>query len=184
MSPKMTATIIFEVSMDLKKFIRDIPNFPKPGIIFKDITTLLNNPEALNFTIDSLTEFAKKHGAEVITAAESRGFIFGVPVAYKLKLPFVPIRKPKKLPAATFSAEYDLEYGTDKLEIHQDAFIKGKKVLIIDDLLATGGTTKAMIELVEKVGGEIVGIGYVIELAFLNGSEKLKKYKIHSLIKY
>lgn len=170
--------------MDLGKIIRDIPDFPKEGIIFKDITTVLNNPEALKFTIDKMIEQAKGCGAEVIAAAESRGFIFGMPVAYALGIPFVPIRKPGKLPAETYSASYELEYGTDSLEIHKDAFAKAKKVLLMDDLLATGGTSKAMIELVEKVGGEVVGLSYMIELEFLNGRDKLKGYEISSLVKF
>lgn len=170
--------------MDLSSFIRDVPDFPKEGILFKDITTLLNSPEALRFAVDKLAEYAESVGAEVIAAAESRGFIFGMPLAYNLNLPFVPIRKPGKLPADTFNAEYELEYGTDKLEIHKDAFDKGKKVLLIDDLLATGGTSKAMVELVEKVGGEVAGIAYLIELGFLSGRDKLKGYDICSLVKY
>lgn len=170
--------------MDLGKIIRDIPDFPKEGILFKDITTVLNDPEALKFTIDKMVEHARNCDAEVIAAAESRGFIFGMPVAYALGIPFVPIRKPGKLPAATYSANYELEYGTDSLEIHQDAFGKGKKVLLMDDLLATGGTSKAMIELVEKVGGEVVGLSYMIELEFLNGRDKLEGYEISSLVKF
>lgn len=170
--------------MDLAKIIRDIPDFPKEGILFKDISTLLNNPAALKYSIDKMIEYAKTQKAEVIAAAESRGFIFGMPVAYALGIPFVPIRKPGKLPAATYSASYELEYGTDSLEIHQDAFEKGQKVLLMDDLLATGGTSKAMIELVEKVGGEVIGLSYLIELEFLNGKEKLKDYNIDSLVKF
>lgn len=170
--------------MNLAEIIRDIPDFPKEGILFKDITTVLNNPDALKFVVDKMIEHAKDCGAEVIAAAESRGFIFGMPVAYALGLPFVPIRKPGKLPAATYSATYELEYGTDSLEIHQDAFEKGKKVLLMDDLLATGGTSKAMIELVEKVGGEVVGLSYMIELEFLNGRDKLSGYEINSLVKF
>lgn len=170
--------------MDLKKIIRDIPDFPKEGIIFKDITTILNTPEALKFTIDSLVAHAAKHAVEVVVAAESRGFIFGMPVACALGIPFVPIRKPGKLPAKTYSASYELEYGVDSLEIHCDAFDKGKKVLIIDDLLATGGTTGAMIELVNKVGGEVCAIAYVIELEFLNGRQKIGAYDVFSLVKY
>ena len=170
--------------MDLKNCIRNVPDFPKDGINFKDITTLLNNPDALNYSIDCIAEYAVKVGAEVIAAAESRGFIFGMPLAYKLNLPFVPIRKPGKLPADLYSASYELEYGIDSLEIHKDAFEAGKNVLLIDDLLATGGTSGAMIELVEKLGGKIVGLAYVIELEFLNGRDKLSGYDICSLVKY
>lgn len=170
--------------MNLAEIIRDVPDFPKEGILFKDITTILNNPDALKFSIDEMIKYAKSSGAEVIAAAESRGFIFGMPVAYALGIPFVPIRKPGKLPAATYSASYELEYGTDSLEIHQDAFDKGKKVLLMDDLLATGGTSKAMIELVEKVGGQVVGLTYLIELEFLNGKDKLQGYEINSLVKF
>ena len=170
--------------MDLSQYIRNIPDFPKEGINFKDITTLLNDATALKVSIDQMADYAQSKGAEVIAAAESRGFIFGMPLAYKLGIPFVPIRKPGKLPSDTYSAEYELEYGKDSLEIHKDAFGQGKKVLLVDDLLATGGTTGAMVELVEKVGGDICGIAYVIELEFLNGREKLQGYDICSLVKY
>ena len=170
--------------MDLKTTIRDIPDFPKPGIIFKDITTMLGDPEALRYCVDTMTEYAKSRGAEVVVAAESRGFIFGMPIAYKLGIPFVPIRKPGKLPAKTFTASYALEYGTDSLEIHQDAFASGKRVLLVDDLLATGGTTGAMVDLVKKVGGNVCGVAYVIELAFLDGRAKLPGLDVFSLITY
>jgi adenine phosphoribosyltransferase len=170
--------------MDLKKTIRDIPDFPKPGIIFKDITTMLGDPDALRYCVDKMSEYAKSCGAEVVVAAESRGFIFGMPIAYKLGIPFVPIRKPGKLPSKTYKATYDLEYGTDSLEIHQDAFAGGKKVLIVDDLLATGGTTGAMVELVKKIGGNVCGVAYVIELTFLDGRKKLPGLDVFSLITY
>ena len=170
--------------MDLKKTIRDIPDFPKPGIIFKDITTMLGDPDALRYCVDKMSEYAKSCVAEVVVAAESRGFIFGMPIAYKLGIPFVPIRKPGKLPSKTYKATYDLEYGTDSLEIHQDAFAGGKKVLIVDDLLATGGTTGAMVELVKKIGGNVCGVAYVIELTFLDGRKKLPGLDVFSLITY
>lgn len=168
---------------ELKKYIRDIPGFPKPGIIFKDITTLLKEGKAFKKAVDILAAELKGRKAQVVLSVESRGFIFGAALAYKLGLGIVPIRKPGKLPHEKHTITYDLEYGKDTLEIHKDAFKKGDKVLIVDDLLATGGTTRAVIDLVEKMGGQIVGIAFLIELLQLKGRDKLKGYPVYSLIK-
>ena len=170
--------------MDLASTIRSIPDFPIEGILFYDITTLLKNPEALKASVDQLVGHYQDAEVEVIVGMESRGFIFGMPMAYRMGLGFVPVRKPGKLPAETVSESYDLEYGTNTLEIHVDAIEKGQKVLIVDDLLATGGTAKATCSLVEKLGGEIVGIAFVIELNFLKGREKLQGYDVFSLLQY
>ena len=170
--------------MDLKGLIRDIPDFPKEGILFKDITPLLADPAGLQQAIDALTAIAREQGAEAIAGIESRGFLFGVPVALALGLPFVPIRKPGKLPAETTRVEYELEYGSDALEIHTDAVSDGQKVLIVDDLLATGGTAAAAAELVKRVGAEPVGFGFVIELAFLNGRDQLGDVAVRALLTY
>ncbi|RKX71022.1 adenine phosphoribosyltransferase [candidate division WOR-3 bacterium] len=170
--------------MDIKKFIRDIPDFPKPGIIFKDITPLLLDPDAFGWTIEALARGFAWDRIDKVASVEARGFIFGAGVARYLKVGFIPIRKPGKLPYQTIAEEYELEYGTDRLEIHTDAVKAGEGILIIDDLLATGGTALATAHLVEKLGGRVVGIGFVIELAFLKGREKLKDYKIHTLIKF
>lgn len=168
---------------DLKSYIRDIPGFPKEGIIFKDITTLLRDGKKFRETVDIFAAAFKDKSIDVILSIEARGFIFGAALAYKLGTGLAPIRKKGKLPYKTHAVTYDLEYGTDSLEIHQDAFQKGARVLIIDDLLATGGTCRAVIDLVEKMGGEIVGLGFLIELTALKGREKLKGYDIVSLIK-
>ncbi len=169
--------------VDLKSYIRDIPGFPKEGIIFKDITTLLKDKAKFKEAVDLLAkEFKDKH-IDVVLSVEARGFIFGAAMAYKLGAGIVLIRKKGKLPFKTHSITYDLEYGKDTLEIHQDAFEKGARVLIVDDLLATGGTTRAVIDLVEKMGGEIIGLAFLIELTALKGREKLKGYPIVSLIK-
>ena len=170
--------------MNLKDLIRDVKDFPIEGIVFKDITTLLKNPEGFNETLDNLYNISKDKGITKVVGIESRGFIFGGALAAKLNAGFVPIRKPGKLPAGTVSEEYELEYGTDKMEIHKDAIEPGDKVLLHDDLLATGGTMKAACNLVEKLGGEIVQISFVIDLTFLNGKDLLKGYEIHSLIEY
>lgn len=170
--------------MKLQESIRDIPDFPKKGIIFKDITTLLNSKEALRQAIDELTAAVVSEKIDYVVAAESRGFIFGAALAYKLGAGFVPIRKPGKLPSKTYKETYSLEYGEDSLEIHQDAFAPGSKVLVLDDLLATGGTALAMAKLVEKLKGEIAGILFLIELTFLKGRENLKDYPVQALIKY
>lgn len=170
--------------MNLEKLIRDVPNFPKEGIIFKDITTLLKDSFGLNDAIEALYELAKDKGITKVAGIESRGFILGGALAQKLEAGFVPIRKPNKLPAETISASYDLEYGTDKIEIHKDAISPGDKVLLHDDLLATGGTMEAAVKLIETLGGEVVQISFIIELDFLNGKEKLSKYDVQSLIHY
>ena len=170
------------MKIDIEKFIRDVPDFPKKGIVFKDITPLLGSYEALSETVTQLAEPYEGMGVQFVTGVESRGFIFGAMLAERLKAGFVPIRKPGKLPAATVSEEYELEYGSDTIEMHADAFSPGAKVLMIDDLLATGGTMAAACELVEKLGGEVVGVGFVIELCFLHGRDKLSKYDVRSLI--
>lgn len=170
--------------LDLTQFIRDIPDFPKEGIIFKDITPLLANPNAMSFAISQLHDYYKDSGVTSIAGIESRGFIFGTPLAAEFGVGFIPIRKPGKLPYETISEEYSLEYGTDAVEMHIDAVKQGDKILIIDDLLATGGTAAATKNLIERSGGEVVGIGFIIELGFLNGIEKLGGVEVHSLIKY
>ena len=170
--------------MDLKNLIREIPNFPKPEILFRDITTLLSNPEGLHYTIDILAEKCSKFEPNYIVGIESRGFIFGVPLAYQLNVGFVPVRKPGKLPAAVHSIAYDLEYGQDTLEMHQDAMASGSRVLVIDDLLATGGTAGATAQLIEKANCNLVGFGFVIELKDLGGRQKLPEVPIVSLIEY
>lgn len=170
--------------MNLQAFIRDVPDFPKKGIIFKDITPLLQNAAAFKHTIDVLTERYRDKRVDVVVAAEARGFILGAPLAYNLGAGFVPVRKPAKLPAECISAEYALEYGVDSLHMHSDAILPGQRVLVIDDLLATGGTVAAKIELVERLGGQVVSLAFLIELTFLNGREALKDYEVVSLIQY
>jgi adenine phosphoribosyltransferase len=168
--------------MSLSDCIRDVPDFPKEGIIFKDITPLLADPAALAETVDQLIAPYVDAGVEAVVGVESRGFIFGSLAAAKLGVGFVPIRKPGKLPCKTVSASYELEYGTDTVEMHADAIAPGAKVLMVDDLLATGGTMAAACKLVADVGGEIVGVAFVIELAFIPGREKLADYDVHSLL--
>jgi len=168
---------------DVEAYIRDVPDFPKKGIVFKDITPLLGNYQALAATVDQLAGPYMDCDVQYVAGIESRGFIFGVPVAERLKAGFVPIRKPGKLPAETISESYDLEYGTDAVEIHADAIEAGAKVLMVDDLLATGGTMAAACKLVERLGGSIVGVTFVIELCFLNGRDKLAGRDVDSLIK-
>ena len=170
------------MSVNLSEFIRDVPDFPKKGIVFKDITPLLGNPEALRQAVSMLAEPYAGGGVDVVTGIESRGFIFGALVAERLDAAFVPIRKPGKLPAETLSASYELEYGADAIEIHADAFVPGAKVLMVDDLLATGGTMAAACDLVKRLGGQIVGVTFVIELCFLNGRAKLPDYDVRCLI--
>ena len=172
--------------MELKSLIRNIPDFPQPGILFRDITTLLNNPQGLRMTIDLLEEKCKAAdlAPDYIVGMESRGFIFATPLAYKLNAGFVPVRKPGKLPAPVHSVSYELEYGTDSLEIHQDAITPNSKVLIVDDLLATGGTAKATVDLLGKVDAEIIGCAFVIELIALKGREKLSNIPVMNLIEY
>jgi adenine phosphoribosyltransferase len=168
----------------LKEMIRTVPDFPKQGIQFYDITTLLKNPYGLRTTIDRLVEFIDEPNVDTVIGVEARGFIFAPALAYRLKAGFVPVRKPRKLPAETEKISYDLEYGTDTLEIHKDAIGNGHRVIIADDLLATGGTAKAVIDLVERLGGTVVGLAFVVELNFLNGRERLNGYKVSSLLKY
>lgn len=170
--------------MNLESKIRNIQDFPKPGIGFKDITTLLKDGEAFKEAVDRIVENLKDKDIDYVVGPEARGFLLGAPVAYALGVGFVPIRKPGKLPAEVVSFEYDLEYGTDKIEMHKDSIEEGKKVAIIDDLLATGGTVEAVTKLIESLGGEIASIQFLIELEFLNGRDKLKGYDVESIIKY
>ncbi|TDI83427.1 MAG: adenine phosphoribosyltransferase [Caldithrix sp.] len=169
---------------DLKSSIRNVPDFPKPGIGFKDITTLLIDGPAFREAVDLLAERFRNQEIKKVVGIESRGFVFGSVIAYKWGVGFVPVRKPGKLPAETISEEYDLEYGTDSLEIHRDAITPGEKVLIVDDLLATGGTAQATVNLINRLGGEIAGIAFLIELSFLNGRQKLRGYDVLSLMEY
>ncbi len=168
----------------LRDLIRDVPDFPKPGIVFKDITPLLGDPAGLSLAVEYLTQPFRHLRVDVVAGAESRGFIFGTAVARNLSAAFVPIRKPGRLPAATYSEEYTLEYGTNRVEIHKDAIQPGDKVLMVDDLLATGGTMAACCRLVSATGGEIVGVAVLIELAFLNGRSQLGDYAVHSILTY
>ncbi|MEF2143974.1 MAG: adenine phosphoribosyltransferase [Desulfovibrionaceae bacterium] len=169
--------------MDLRSCIRDIQNYPKEGIVFFDITPLLSSPSAFRYCVDALAERFSDCGATKIAAAEARGFLFGSPLAYKMGLGFVPVRKPGKLPYKTTEVTYDLEYGTDTLCMHVDAIEKGDKVLVIDDLLATGGTVGGMLDLVKNNGGDVVGIGFVIELGFLDGPSRLQGIPHEYLLK-
>jgi adenine phosphoribosyltransferase len=169
---------------DLKKLIREVPDFPKPGILFYDITTLLKNADGLKAVIDRLGEAFAGKAVKKVIGVEARGFIFAPALAYRLGAGFVPVRKPNKLPAHKTQATYDLEYGQDTLEIHTDAIESGESVLVVDDLLATGGTARAVAELVERLGGHVAGFGFVVELEFLNGRQRLAGYDIVSLLKY
>ena len=168
----------------LEEYIRSIPDFPEKGIIFRDITTILQDAEGLKLAIDSMIETLKDVDFDVIVGTESRGFIFGVPIAYAMGKPFVPCRKKGKLPCETVTAEYDLEYGSAAIELHKDSIKKGQKVVIVDDLIATGGTIEAIIGMIESLGGEVVKVIFLMELAGLNGREKLKGYDVDSVIKY
>lgn len=170
--------------MDFDKYIRVIEDFPKEGISFKDVTTLLKDGKAYKAVIKEIADKLRDLNVDIVVGPEARGFLFGAPVAYELGVGFVPVRKPGKLPGETASYEYSLEYGTDSLEIHKDAIAKGMRVALVDDLLATGGTTLAAAKLVESLGGEVVKIGFLIELEFLNGREKLKGYSVDSIITY
>ena len=170
--------------MRLEDFVASIPDFPQKGILFRDITPLMNDGEAFKYACDKLIEYAKKIDAQIIVGPESRGFIFGCPISYEMKIGFVPIRKPNKLPRKTISCKYDLEYGTNELHIHEDAIKKGQRVLIVDDLLATGGTVEAAIKLVEQLGGVVAGCAFLIELEDLKGREKLSGYDVYTLMKY
>jgi len=167
-----------------KKLIREVPDFPKPGILFYDITTLLKEPEGLRGVIDALKEHYKDAHVDTVVGMEARGFIFAPALAYALGAGFVPVRKPKKLPGECLTVTYDLEYGTDSLQIHTGAIAKGGRVLIVDDLLATGGTAHATAELVEQAGGVVTGLGFVVELTFLPGRKKLAGYDVFSLLQY
>ncbi|OFS64101.1 adenine phosphoribosyltransferase [Nosocomiicoccus sp. HMSC09A07] len=170
--------------MNLRQYVSEVENWPKPGVQFKDITTIMDNGEAFGYAVDQIAKFAKDKDVDIIVGPEARGFIIGCPVAYKLGIGFAPVRKPNKLPRETISYEYDLEYGTNTLEIHKDAIKKGQRVLITDDLLATGGTIEAAIHLVEALGGIVVGLAFLIELNYLNGRDKIKDYEIISLLEY
>lgn len=168
----------------LKAHIRDVPDFPRPGIVFKDITTLLKDARAFREALDLFEAMCAQHQADIVVAIESRGFILGGAIAARLGKGFVPVRKPGKLPAAALRASYALEYGSDSLEIHADALRKGERALIVDDVIATGGTAKAVAELVEKLGGSVALYAFLIELTFLPGREKLQGYEVRSLIRY
>jgi adenine phosphoribosyltransferase len=172
------------VDIDLRAHVRDIPDFPKPGIVFKDITPLLLDPRALDAAIDGLAAYAAPLMIDLVVAAEARGFILGAALARQLRAGFVPARKPGKLPADTVSAEYVLEYGIDALEVHADALAGGARVLVHDDLLATGGTSRAVCDLVTSLGGEVAGCAFLIELSFLAGRKRLAPYDVHALIDY
>ena len=169
---------------DLKKLIREVPDFPKPGINFYDITTLLKHPDGLRRTVDALAAEYEGEHVDTVVGVEARGFIFAPALAYHLRAGFVPVRKPRKLPAECASISYELEYGQDTLEIHRDAIGDGHRVLIADDLLATGGTARAVVNLIESLGGKVVGLVFVVELEFLPGRRKLEGYDVRSLIKY
>lgn len=170
--------------MNLKDYIASVQDFPIEGILFRDITPLMANGEAFQDACNRIRDFAQSKGATVIVGPESRGFIFGCPVAKDLGIGFIPVRKPNKLPRETVSIKYDLEYGSNELQMHADSIKKGDKVVIIDDLLATGGTVEATIKLVEKMGGEVVGCSFLIELSDLNGRDLLKNYDVYSVMKY
>ena len=170
--------------MNLKDYVASIPDFPSEGVLFRDITPLMADGQAFYEACEYLIDYARRIGAEVVVGPESRGFIFGCPVAHELKIGFVPVRKPNKLPRKTISYEYELEYGKNELHIHADAIKPGQKILIIDDLLATGGTVEATIKLVEELGGVVVGCGFLIELEDLGGRETLKDYDVNTLMKY
>ena len=168
----------------LEEYVRSIPDFPEPGIIFRDVTSILQDADGLHMAVDSLIDMVKDLDYDLVIGPESRGFIFGVPVAYAQHKGFVPVRKKGKLPCETISAEYELEYGTAEIEIHKDAIRPGQKVIIVDDLIATGGTTEAIVKLIEQLGGQVVKICFVMELAGLKGREHLKGYDVDSAIIY
>lgn len=168
----------------IEEYVRSIPDFPEPGIIFRDVTSILQDADGLQLAIDSMQDFLKDTDVDVIVGTESRGFIFGVPIAYNLHKSFVPVRKKGKLPCETVSMSYDLEYGSAEIEMHRDSIKPGQKVAIIDDLIATGGTIEAAVKLVEELGGEVVKIVFLMELAGLKGRERLAKYDVESVIVY
>mgnify|MGYP000210664658 CR=1 FL=1 len=168
----------------LEEYVRSIPNFPEEGIIFRDVTSVLQDKDGLRMAIDQMQDLVKDIDFDLVVGPESRGFIFGVPIAYNLNKGFIPVRKKGKLPCETIECEYDLEYGTAVIQIHKDAIKPGQKVVIIDDLIATGGTIEAIIKLIEQLGGEVVKIAFLMELEGLNGRDKLKGYSVESVIKY
>jgi adenine phosphoribosyltransferase len=172
------------MTMDLKQYIRDVPDFPQPGVLFRDITPILHDPEAFAYALGLLTETARALDAGAIVGIESRGFLFGAPVAAALALPFVPVRKPGKLPARRMSVEYSLEYGNSQLDIHADALSRGQRAVIVDDLLATGGTARAAAKLVELLGATVAGLVFLVELAPLGGREVLQGYGVHAFVRY
>lgn len=172
------------IAEELKRYVREVPDFPKPGILFYDITTLLKRGPAFARLVDLLADSYFGAQIDVVAGIEARGFIFGPALAYRLGAGFVPIRKPRKLPAATVGIEYALEYGQDRLEMHRDAIEPGQRVLIVDDLIATGGTAAASAKLVEEVGGVVAGLAFIVELTFLHGRQNLKGYDVHSLLAY
>ena len=176
--------MIIKSTDDLRALIREVPDFPKPGILFYDITTLLKDPEAFRSVIDHMAEQVKDTQIDIVVGMESRGFIFSAPLAYQLNAGFVPVRKLGKLPAETLEVEYELEYGTATLEIHRDAITQGQKVLIVDDLLATGGTVMGTIELIRRLGGDIAGLSFMVELTGLHGRDQLDEFEIHTLLTY
>ena len=169
---------------NVEKYIRSIPDFPETGVIFRDVTSVLQDADGLHEAIDAMQELIADTEVDVIAGIESRGFIFGMPIAYNLHRPFVPIRKKGKLPCETISEKYDLEYGTAEIEIHKDAIKPGQKVVLVDDLIATGGTIEAAIKMIERLGGEVVKVVFLIELAGLKGRERLKNYDVESVIRY
>jgi adenine phosphoribosyltransferase len=171
-------------ALDLRSYVRDVPDFPQPGILFRDITPLLQNPEAFEAALTALADYVSDRTPDAIVGIESRGFIFGTPIAARLGLPFVPIRKPGKLPAAHMSVEYALEYGSGQLDIHSDALTRGQTVVIVDDLLATGGTAVGACKLVELIQGKVAGVAFLIELEALGGRERLENYNVFSLLRY
>ncbi len=168
----------------LEEYVRSIPDFPEPGVIFRDVTSILQDADGLNLAIDSMQSYLKDMDLDVIVGLESRGFMFGVPLAYNLHKAFVPVRKKGKLPCETISQTYDLEYGSEEIEIHKDAIRPGQKVAIVDDLIATGGTVEAAVKLIERLGGKVVKIVFLMELEGLNGREKLEGYNVDSVIRY
>jgi len=170
--------------MDLKRYIRDIPDFPQKGVMFRDITTLLKEPVPFRYAIDTIVERYKDRRVDKLVSVEARGYIFGGVIAYKLNCGFVPVRKPGKLPAETVSMDYTLEYGKNTIEIHRDAITSGERVLVFDDVLATGGTMQATCKLIEGLGGKVVGCVFISDLTYLKGSEKLKDYEVFSLVQY
>jgi adenine phosphoribosyltransferase len=175
---------VYSAFVELTKYIRDVPDFPQPGILFRDITPLLKDAGALHYVIDTFTEHYRHSGITAVVSIESRGFLFGAPLAYNLGLPLVPVRKPGKLPSAVMSVEYSLEYGTGQLDIHKDALTAKDRVVIIDDRLATGGTGKGAAQLVEMLGARVHSFAFLVELGFLNGRELLEGYEIFTLIRY